>query len=102
MPVLVGVVDQANVPPDEGFIEHAVLSWGHHPAPVNGSDGLRLLGHSVHDVGGVVATDQGVVIDEDVRLFEPLNGGNLGLESSIWAGWFQSLQSPTKRRLWRR
>src|SRR5262245_51062547 len=89
VPVLVWIVDQADIPHGEGFIEHAVLGWGHHPTPEHGSDGLRLLGHPSHDLGGVVTSDQGVVIDKDERLSEPLNGSDLGLERPIRAGWFQ-------------
>jgi hypothetical protein len=89
MPVLVGVVDQADVPPDEGFVEPLVLEGRHHPAPIDGSDRLNLLGHPSHDTSGVVAPDQGVVIDEDVTQPEPLNGSDLGLERPIGSGWFQ-------------
>src|SRR4051812_44070158 len=89
VPVLVGLVNQADVPHGEGIIEHAVLGWGHHPAPIDGSDRLNLLGHPSHDTGGVVTTNQGVVIDEDVRLTEPLNGSDFGLERPIGLGWFQ-------------
>jgi hypothetical protein len=44
----------------------------------------------------VVATDQGVVIDQNVRLSEPLNGSNLGLERPIGKRRFQWVTTEDK------
>ena len=55
MPVLVGVVDQADVPPGESVVEEEVLGRRHHPVPVDSRDWLRLLRHPLNDTSSVVA-----------------------------------------------
>ena len=59
------------------------------PAEIIDRDWLSLLGHPSHDTCGVVAPNEGIVIDEDVGLSEPLNGSNLGLERQIRSGRFR-------------
>jgi hypothetical protein len=48
-----------------------------------------LIGHPSHNTSEFVTPYQGVVIDEDERLSEPLNGSDLGLESPVGSCWFQ-------------
>jgi hypothetical protein len=48
-----------------------------------------LLGHPSDDKGGVITTDQGVVINKDVWLSEPVNSCNLRMEGPIRSRWFQ-------------
>ncbi len=89
MPVLVRIIDKADVPPGESVVENAVLGRRHHPTPVHRRDWLRLLGHPSNDTSRVVASNEGVVIDEDVRQPKALNCGDLDLERPIGASWFQ-------------
>ncbi len=70
MPVMVGVVDQSDVPTGEGIIEDAVLGRRHHPAPVHGFDWFHVLVHSSDDNRRVIVTDQGVVIIVARRNFD--------------------------------
>ena len=69
----------------EGLVEDPVLGWCHHPAPVDGQDRHRLLGHPPHDPNGLVTLHQGVMIDEDERQFQPFDGGDFGLECPVGA-----------------
>jgi hypothetical protein len=83
VPVLVWVVDQPDSLCGERLVESPVLGRRHHPAPVRRQDRLVLLGKPPDNRSHFIIPDQGVVIDEDIRQAQPLDGGDLGLERPV-------------------
>ena len=97
VPVLIGVVDQADALGSQGVEEPLVLRGRDHPAPVHRQDRFVLFGHPPHGPSGVIVPDQGVVIDEDVRQPQPLDGGDLNLERPVGAGGLQRVTAEDKQ-----